>query len=264
MKNNFRVIIQICVLGLASGSIYLIPYIRYAFYDYQIGAMGISNTQIGLLSTAYGIAAMILYIPGGVLADKFSSRKLITAGLLLTTVFTVIYGFTANNYGMAVAIWVIFAITTVLIAWAAIMKAVRLCGTSGQQGFMFGLYYCAQGIAGGIINAIGIWVSNMGGDVQTKFLYVVIVYAVSTGVAGLLAFLVIKDEKPAEIVENPDDKFKLSQAGKLLKSPKLWLLAIIVFCGYSIYSSTTYFTPYLTNVVGITPQESGIPVYFQN
>jgi len=251
------------VLALASGSIYLIPYTRYAFYDYQIKAMGISNTQIGLLSTAYGIAAMILYIPGGVLADKFSSRKLISGGLLLTTLFTVIYAFTSESYGLAVAIWVVFAVTTVFISWSAIMKAVRLCGTSDQQGFMFGLYYCIQGITGGIINAIAIWVSDFGGNMTTKFFYIVIVYAASTAVAGILAFIVIRDEEPAETVANPEEKFQFSQAGRLLKSPKLWLLAIIVFCGYSIYSSTTYFTPYLTNVVGVSPQTTGFLSIFR-
>jgi hypothetical protein len=41
--------LQILALGIAGGSIYLMPYIRYVFYDWQIEAMGITNAQLGLL-----------------------------------------------------------------------------------------------------------------------------------------------------------------------------------------------------------------------
>ena len=90
-------IIQILALGVAGGSIYLIPYVRYVFYDWQMGAMGISNAQLGLLTTAYTIGNMILYIPGGIIADKYNTKKCIIASLIMTTILTLIFAFTMGS-----------------------------------------------------------------------------------------------------------------------------------------------------------------------
>ena len=35
------------ILGLVNAVMYCFPYIRYVFYDQQIAAMGITNTQSG-------------------------------------------------------------------------------------------------------------------------------------------------------------------------------------------------------------------------
>ncbi len=45
------------------------------FYDQQIAAMGITNTQSGILMTIYAAANTITLIPGGILADKWSVKK---------------------------------------------------------------------------------------------------------------------------------------------------------------------------------------------
>jgi MFS family permease len=46
--------------------------------------MGFSNTEIGLIMSTFGIAAIILYAPSGVIADKFSHRKMITSAMIIT------------------------------------------------------------------------------------------------------------------------------------------------------------------------------------
>lgn len=59
----------------------LLPYIKYVFYDAQISTMGITNTQSGLMLTMYTIGNMILYIPGGIIADKVSPKKALVISL---------------------------------------------------------------------------------------------------------------------------------------------------------------------------------------
>ena len=49
MNGKLKKYITVVALGLAGGSIYFLPYIKYVFYDAQIAAMGINNTQSGLL-----------------------------------------------------------------------------------------------------------------------------------------------------------------------------------------------------------------------
>src|SRR5665648_16115 len=141
--------LAILALGVAGGSIYLIPYIRYVFYDWQLEALGLTNTQLGTLSTAYAIGCMLLYIPGGMIADKLSTKKCILISLLATTVLTGILSIT-SGYTITLGIWFLFAFSTTFIFWGSLMKTIRMIGTEKEQGFMFGLYYLGNGVTGAI------------------------------------------------------------------------------------------------------------------
>ena len=96
MTAKLRKYLTVLALGLAGGSIYFLPYIKYVFYDAQIAAMGISNTQSGLLMTMYTVGNMILYIPGGIVADKVKPKKALVVSLLGTAVLSYIYAFSLN------------------------------------------------------------------------------------------------------------------------------------------------------------------------
>lgn len=54
-----------------------VPYMREVYYDQVIEALSITNTQLGILSSAVGIASIFGYFFGGFLADRFSSKKII-------------------------------------------------------------------------------------------------------------------------------------------------------------------------------------------
>ena len=256
MENNKRKYLSILALSAAGGSIYLIPYIRYVFYDHQIAAMGISNQQLGLLTTIYAIGCMLLYLPGGIIADKTSTKKCMLISLISTTLLTVIYAFTLG-FTISLVIWFLFAFTTTFVFWGSLMKTIRLIGTEKEQGFMFGLYYMGNGITGAVVNGVAIWAMKFSDKVETQFFNAILIYAASTAVAAILIWFLVKEnkEKSNELKVN---EFKMSQVGELIKNPTVWIFSLIIFAGYAIYSSTSYFTPYLTEVIGITPEESGV------
>lgn len=256
VENNKRKYLSILALSAAGGSIYLIPYIRYVFYDHQIAAMGISNQQLGLLTTIYAIGCMLLYIPGGIIADKTSTKKCMLISLISTTLLTVIYAFTLG-FTISLVIWFLFAFTTTFVFWGSLMKTIRLIGTEKEQGFMFGLYYMGNGITGAVVNGVAIWAMKFSDKVETQFFNAILIYAASTAVAAILIWFLVKEnkEKSNELKVN---EFKMSQVGELIKNPTVWIFSLIIFAGYAIYSSTSYFTPYLTEVIGITPEESGV------
>ena len=104
MESKARKYLTIIALGLAGGSIYFIPYVKYVFYDAQLAAMGINNTQSGLLLTMYTIGNMVLYIPGGYLADKVSTKKALIISLVATSVLTWVYAFSLN-FVVSMIIW---------------------------------------------------------------------------------------------------------------------------------------------------------------
>ncbi|WP_162920275.1 MFS transporter [Clostridium fermenticellae] len=263
MSDKTQKYLSIITLGVSGGSIYLIPFIKYVFYDQQIAAMSMTNAQSGFLLSMYGIGNMILYIPGGILADKLSPRKCLLFSLLSTTALTIVYGFTMN-YKIALVIWFLFSFTTVLVFWASLLKAVRMIGSEKEQGTMFGIYYAVNGLTGVGFNTLALWVSGWSKTTKGVMFNVVMVYALATAVAALLVFLFLKKDENVKVEISEDEKFHFKDVGHLIKNPYVWLFAVVVFCGYSLFSSTSYFTPYLTDVVGVSPTNSGVYSIIRN
>ncbi len=253
-ESRMRKIISILALGVAGGSIYLIPYIRYIFYDWQIAAMGISNAQLGFLTTMYTIGNVILYIPGGIISDRLSTKRNILFSLLSTTALTLLYAFNIGSYSLALVVWLLFAVTTTFVFWTSLFKSIRLIADENEQGFMFGLYYMGNGLTGAAVNSIALRLTASGVTPTDKFQIAVLTYAAATFVGFLLVYFLIREKKGAAV---ETEKFNFSQVGELLKNPVVWIFSAIVFTGYAVYSSTSYFTPYLTDVIGISPEDSG-------
>ena len=64
--------------------IYNLPYLSSTFYTQFLEAFNLSNTQAGILITFFSLTATPGYLFGGMLADKFSPKKLIILSLLMT------------------------------------------------------------------------------------------------------------------------------------------------------------------------------------
>ncbi|MFC2821922.1 MAG: MFS transporter, partial [Spirochaetales bacterium] len=92
------------------------------FYDAMLDVMHISNAQSGFLLSMYAFVCIFLYIPGGILADKVSSKKAIILSLLGTAAVTVIFMLTFS-YPVALGVWFLFAFGSGFVFWSAILKA---------------------------------------------------------------------------------------------------------------------------------------------
>jgi len=64
MSTLRRWMIMLC-LCLSGGVIYLLPYLREIYYLPMQEALHLTNTQLGVLMSAFGVTAMISYFPGG-------------------------------------------------------------------------------------------------------------------------------------------------------------------------------------------------------
>jgi nitrate/nitrite transporter NarK len=259
MNSKLKKYLPILALSISGGSIYLIPYLKYVFYDQQIEVMGITNQQSGLLLSMYAIGCMLLYIPGGIVADRFSAKKSILYSLIGTTALTVLYGFTFN-YSLALVIWLLLAVSTAFVFWSSLMKALRMIGDEKEQGRVFGLYYAGNGIVGAVFNSLALWAAGRASDARGGLFNAVMVMAAATAIAAVLVAIFLEDDKKAKEAKaaSGGDSFRFADVGKLIKNPIVWVFSLVIFCGYSLYTSTSYFTPYLTDVVGISPQESGV------
>lgn len=253
MNSSLRKYLTILALSFAGGSIYTLPYLKYIFYDTQREVMGISNTQSGLLISMYAIGCILSYIPGGLITDRISPRKAISFSLLATALLGTIYAFTFS-YSLSLVIWLLFALTTAFIFWSSLLKAVGMSGSKEEQGFLYGLYYAGNGVTGAIMNTLALTAFSWGSSPRESLFYAVMTLIGGVTLAALFIWILVKDGK---VETSSGDKINLSQIKGLLTNPLLWIFSLIVFCGYSIFSNTTFFTPYLTNVVGISVEESG-------
>lgn len=269
MNSKMRKYLTIIALGLAGGSIYFLPYVKFVFYDAQIASMNISNTQSGVLMTMYTVANMILYIPGGILADKISAKKALIVSLVGTSLLSFIYAFTMKSFIIAMGIWLLLSLTTAFVFWSSLMKAVRIIGTEKEQGLMYGLYYACNGITNALTNAFALKLFNTaGGDLKTGFFRAVISGGSVAILAAILLALLMKEKKVTEgstaVDVDGEDKFQFSDVGKILRSPVVWIASFVIFCGDGIYTSISYFNPYLTEVIGVAPSDSSLISVIRN
>ena len=62
----------------------------------------LTNTQMGLLGSAYGVLGVFSYIIGGVLADKIKAKKLLIFSMIATGLGGLLHLFVNNFYALVV------------------------------------------------------------------------------------------------------------------------------------------------------------------
>ncbi|HEY3547539.1 MAG TPA: MFS transporter, partial [Propionicimonas sp.] len=113
------------IASMGSSIIYAPAYLKAVFYDPLQKALGVTNTQLGQVFSAYAITALICYLPSGIIADKIRMRTLASVGFISTAVLTFVYAM-LPSIGMLYAVFVLMGITTILIWWGVRYKLVRL------------------------------------------------------------------------------------------------------------------------------------------
>ena len=133
-------------LILAGEAIYALPFhVTRFFRPTVLDVLGLTNTELGTAQAVYGVVAMLTYFPGGPLADRFSARKLITLSLGTTAVGG-LYMATIPGFHGSIFIWGFFGFTTILLFWAALIRATRDWGGTDEQGSAYGLLEGGRGL----------------------------------------------------------------------------------------------------------------------
>ena len=78
---NFWAII---IVAFGGAIIYGLPYFRFDYYDAYLATYHLTNTQMGVFGSILGIFGMISYLFGGIVADRFSTRMILTVSLIGT------------------------------------------------------------------------------------------------------------------------------------------------------------------------------------
>lgn len=243
--------LTLIIVALAGGLITKLPYLRETYMEPLQAATGATKTQLGLLMSAYGIVNFICYFPGGILADKFSSKKLIMLSCFGTAAAGLWY-WTMPGFGALVVIHAIFAVTTVFTFWAAMVKSINNLGGPQEQGRLFGMLEGGRGLIGtlaafGSVAVFGMAADDIGG-MKNAILY----YSVLLIIAGVLAAIFMKDNKPVVSTEEKKNPLNVKDVMAVVKMPMVWLCGVLGVCNYSALIFHGYITGYLSEAFGLS------------
>jgi len=241
------------LMMLSLCTIYILPYLSYSYYTPLQEAMGLvgNNAAYGSLISVYGIANVILYLPGGWIADKFDSKKL----LVFSMVSTGLLGFwesTWPSYNTLMLIYVLWAFTTVLTFWSSSVKCVNLIADHDEQGSMFGSLEAGRGVINlAVVSLFVVIYTKFAADSTQSMTYVVrgcSIIMIAVGVA--LAFLMPK--VAAEGSTNAGILDSLKAMGRAFKLPVTYVLSGMIFTASLCAKTASYYAPYLQECAGMS------------
>jgi MFS family permease len=264
-SNTFRLVL----LTMSASIIYGLPYFRYAYWNNFMDLFNLDVQKMANLQTAYGLLALLSYVPGGYLADRISVKKLLIFSCISTSL-TGFYLGTIPGYTMTLIIHGFWGVSTILTFWPAFIKAVRFLANEDEQGKAFGFMESGRGIVNAVSAGIGLTIFGFflaKSDGKMSITSVIYFYSVLLLIIGILLFVFLKEEKQAGN-KKKEAKTEEKQARKnaeikdrilitVVKMPATWILTGIIFCSYFMNIAFYNFTPYAQNVLKAGPVFAG-------
>ncbi len=246
------------LLILAGESVFILPFVlSRVFRPTVLEVFGLDNVQLGLCFSVYGIIALLSYLFGGPLADKYPPRKLIAVALWMTALGGLVYA-TFPSYTVLKILYGYWGFTTIFLFWAPMIKATRVWGGSTSQGKAFGFLDGGRGLVGALFGTMGVLIFSLFitskiseatvTESRAAFRYVILVSSGIVVFVGFLVWFFMKMDREAE-KEIILDKITISQIKEVLRLPSVWLLMIIILCAYVGYKITDVFSLYAQDVM---------------
>jgi nitrate/nitrite transporter NarK len=219
---------------------------------------GLSNTQLGDLFAVYGITATLAYFPGGPLADRFSARKLMAISLFATGIGGLYLSTIPGPFGMAI-LYGYWGVTTILLFWAALIRATREWGSASEQGRAFGILDGGRGLVAAGLASFAVIVFGWflpaqaelmtAGERMVALKSVIHSYTAATLIASLLCWIAIPDDIGRR---RPGRTRSFSGIGKTVRAPRVWAQAMVVVCAYCGYKGLDNYSLYAVQVLGMS------------
>lgn len=257
-------------LILAGEAIFLLPFVLpRIFRKTVLDVFQADNVMLGDWFKWYGIVAMGSYLLGGPVADLFPPRKLMSLALIATA----IGGFYMATFPPDSEMRLLYAywgFTTIFLFWAALLKATRQTGGATKQGRAFGFLEGGRGLVSALMGTFGVSLfalmmpaNETGVEVtleESRSAYRVVILATSGLVAlvGILIWNFLNVDSQEEPISEPPPHRLGPGLGRLawiaalwpaLSRPPVWMLMLIVLCGYVGYKTTDDFSLYASEVM---------------
>ena len=255
--NNKKFLI-LTLLILSGEFIYFLPYVlSRIFRPTFLDVFQLNNFQLGSLFSVYGVVALLSYVYGGVITDRYSPRKLMSSALFLTALGGLVLA-SYPSYQTLQILYGYWGFTSVFLFWGAMIKATRLWGGDNNQGKAFGFLDGGRGIVAASMGSIGVFVFTivLTSDIesasvlerQEAFRYVILLSSFMVAFIGLLVLIFLRN------MEDKNTNFELplntlTNIKGVLKNESIWLLMLIIMCAYVGYKVTDIYSLYASEVM---------------
>jgi nitrate/nitrite transporter NarK len=212
------------------------------------------------VQAVYGVVAMLAYFPGGPLADRFPARRLLTASLLLTSVGGLYFAAFPPYRGL----WVLFGfwgLTTILLFWAALIRATREWGGDVAQGRAYGILDGGRGLFAAVLAAAAVFLFQLllpddptaatELDRARALRGIIYGYTVATAVAAALCWFFVPDDQG----KTRDHESAWVHVATVVRLPRVWLQAVIVVCAYVGYKGIDNYSLFAVQGYGMNELE---------
>ena len=257
-------------LILAGEAIYALPFhVTRFFRPTVLEVFDLTNTELGTAQAVYGVVAMLSYFPGGPLADRFPARKLL-AWSLWSTAAGGLYMATMPGFHGSLIIWGFFGFTTILLFWAALIRATREWGGHDEQGRAFGFLEGGRGALAAVLATMGAALfglmfpegyANASPEGKRLALSLIIYgYTAVTAATGVYIWFVLSDGHPCgqpNLEEwRPEKESTWTHILRVLRMPSVWLTAVIVICAYVGYKGFDNYSLFAVEGFGMSEVEA--------
>ena len=251
--------LTLLTLIVAGESAFLLPFVLPRIFRPAIlDVFGLTNLDLGIAFSVYGIVAMAAYFLGGPLADRFSPRKMLATALLATAACGLVL-LAEPAFELMVALYAAWGVTTIALFWAPLIKATRDWGGTDTQGTAFGLLDGGRGLLAAL--AASFLVAVLGTilpanpdtatvDQRARALMLLItLLCVFTAAAALLVWFALPSRTSAG--SGSDHRFNFKAILRVYRLPTVRLQALIILCAYVGFKATDDFSLYAHEVLGV-------------
>ena len=250
-------------LVFAGEMIFTLPYhLTRWFRPTVLEVFGFTNADLGDMFAPYGVTAMLTYFPGGILADRFSARKLMSLSLLATAAGGLYYMTLPGIVGMSI-LYAFWGVTSILLFWCALIRATRVWGGQLEQGRGFGLLDGGRGLIAALFASVGVLLLRVGmgadpslasaAERAAALQAVILYYTIATTVAGIAVWWCIPESPPVDQERKPHT---WSVFKRVFGIRAVWLQAVIVVCAYCGYKGFDTYSLYAYNVLGMNEADA--------
>lgn len=245
------------LLILAGEAVFILPFVLpRIFRPTVLDVFQLDNVQLGLCFSVYGIVALLSYLVGGPLADKYPPRKLMAIALWMTALGGLVFA-TFPSFGTLQILYGYWGFTTIFLFWAPMIKATRIWGGTTSQGKAFGLLDGGRGLTGALFGLLGVFIFSIFlGETAAEaefsertdaFKYVIYTSSAIISVIAVLVWLYMKTELDEKSIIL--DRISFGEIKQVLKLPSVWLLMVIILCAYVGYKITDVLSLYAREVM---------------
>ena len=239
---------------LSGEVIFMLPFLIPRLYrPLMLDAWQLSNVDIGKAFSAYGFSAMISYLLGGPLADKYSPRLLISTSLILTALGGAVL-YIMPSAQMLIVIYFFFGISTIFLMWGALIKVTHLGGGEEKRSSAMGILDAGRGLSAAVMSSILVFavasvyseqVFRLQPEKALSLIYLIVIIVSLILSTAVFFFL---DENTSD-KNNMMKKWNWYHARLVLKDMNVWLLGVIVLSAYCAYKSIDNYSIFLVDVM---------------